>query len=82
MTVTPCVAALRLATVIACTASICGLATHYRTEEAPMAGEKPTPRRLLREFQRGLSMIGLARKYGMTSLQVQAAIRKEMRLWR
>jgi len=41
-----------------------------------------TARRLLREFQRGLSVVGLARKYGLTSLQVQAQIRREMRRWR
>ena len=35
-----------------------------------------TARRLAREFKRGLSFIGLARKYGMTSLQVQSRVRR------
>ena len=34
-----------------------------------------TARRLLREFQRGLRFVGLARKYGMTTDRVQRRIR-------
>jgi len=34
-----------------------------------------TARRLLRDFKRGLSFVGLARKYGMTNVRVQQRIR-------
>jgi hypothetical protein len=34
-----------------------------------------TTRRLVREFTSGLSFVGLARKYGMTNVQVQARVR-------
>lgn len=47
--------------------------------EVRVSKRKPTGRRLLREFQRGLSFIGLARKYGMTSPEVQARVRRVMR---
>ena len=32
--------------------------------------------KIVREFKGGLSMVGLARKYGMTSERVQGVIRK------
>ena len=34
--------------------------------------------RIVREFRGGLSMVGLARKYGMTSERVQVVIRKAL----
>ena len=37
---------------------------------------RPRARTLLREFLAGRSFVGLARKYGMTSLAVQAAVRR------
>lgn len=39
---------------------------------------KITDVQLAREFKAGLSFIGLGRKYGMTSLEVQAAVRHVM----
>lgn len=39
-----------------------------------------TPRRLAREFKRGLSMVGLARKYALTQRQVEDWIRSVARL--
>ena len=38
--------------------------------------KRVTDRKLLSEFQRGLSFVGLARKYGMTSREVQARVRR------
>lgn len=38
-----------------------------------------TPRRLAREFQSGLSMVGLARKYALTRHQVEDWIRSVSR---
>jgi len=36
-------------------------------------------RRILADFKRGLSIVGLARKYGRTKLQITACIRRAMR---
>jgi len=47
-----------------------------------MGKQRVTARRLLREFQRGLSMVGLARKHGLTTVEVQARLRGVMRLGR
>lgn len=33
---------------------------------------------ILKDFLRGLTCIGIARKYGMTNLQVQAVIRRAL----
>lgn len=38
-----------------------------------------TPTRLAREFKRGLTMVGLARKYGLTRQQVEDWIRSVAR---
>lgn len=38
-----------------------------------------TGRTLLREFERGLSCLGLARKWGLTNVVVQQRIRQEIR---
>ena len=38
-----------------------------------------TTRRLVREFHRGLSVVGLARKWGLTRRQVEDRIRAFMR---
>ena len=38
-----------------------------------------TTRTLVREFWRGLSMVGLARKYGLTRTIVEARLRTYMR---
>jgi Mor family transcriptional regulator len=38
-----------------------------------------TPQKLYDEFMRGLSIVGLARKYGMTMRQVEAKLRKRMK---
>lgn len=34
---------------------------------------------IIRDFQRGLTTIGLARKYGMTKLQIEAVLRRWLR---
>lgn len=39
-------------------------------------------RRILADFKRGLTVIGLARKYGRTKLQVEQYIRRAMRAQR
>jgi len=36
-------------------------------------------RRILADFMRGLTVIGLARKYGRTKLQIAAIIRRALR---
>lgn len=41
-----------------------------------MKRRRVTDRRLVREFARGLSLLGLARKYGMTKLTVEDRIRR------
>jgi uncharacterized protein (DUF433 family) len=38
-----------------------------------------TTRRLVREFQRGLSFVGLARKFGLTRHQIEERVRRWMR---
>jgi hypothetical protein len=39
-------------------------------------------RRILADFKRGLTVIGLARKYGRTKLQIEKCIRRAMRAGR
>jgi hypothetical protein len=40
-----------------------------------------TSRRLLTDFKRGLSMVGLARKYGLRAVDVETRIRKVATYW-
>ena len=47
-------------------------------DAASQTRKRVTNRTLLREFQRGLSFIGLARKYGLTNMEVQNRVRKVM----
>ena len=48
----------------------------------PRHRKRVANRTLLREFERGLSFIGLARKYGLTNREVQDRVRKACTLWR
>ncbi len=41
-----------------------------------------TTRRLAREFKRGLSFVGLARKYGLKMREVENRLRVYLRAWR
>ena len=48
----------------------------------PSHRKRVANRTLLREFQRGMSFVGLARKYGLTNREVQDRVRKVGTLWR
>jgi hypothetical protein len=43
--------------------------------------KRVTSRRLLKDFKRGLSMVGLARKYGLRAVDVETRIRKVATYW-
>jgi len=48
-------------------------------QRSPMKRSGITRRQLAQEFRAGRSFVGLARKYGMTSLEAQGAVRQVMR---
>jgi hypothetical protein len=46
-----------------------------------MSARRVTSRRLLKDFKAGLSMVGLARKYGLRAVDVETRIRKVATYW-